>query len=408
MDPVPGYEMASWERGYGDFRVEPGSARRCGGSPGSRGPRSCSADVLWHDGSPVGAVASAGAGAQVERARALGFEPKFGSELEFFLFKETYAEAHEKHYRGADALGAVHPRLPRARDELRRAADPPDPQRHAGRRDQGRVVEGRGVGRAARDQLPLRARAGDGGQPRRLQERRQGDRAPERLLDHVHGEARPRVGRFVMPRPLRACGGAARTRSPGRARRSERSSPGGSPGHASWRCSSRRTSTRTSATRPGAGRRRRSPGGTTTARAASASSGTARARASRRGSRAPTSTRTSRSPRCWPRGCTGSRRDSSRRRCSRETRTSRTSQRFPSTLREAITELESGTIARAGIRRRGGRPLPELRADRAAVVRPGRHLLRARAPLRARMRPVVGITRYVEPAKWGHGTCRPR
>ena len=23
MDPVPGYEMASWERGYGDFRLRP-------------------------------------------------------------------------------------------------------------------------------------------------------------------------------------------------------------------------------------------------------------------------------------------------------------------------------------------------------------------------------------------------
>ena len=23
MDPVPGYEIASWERGYGDFRLQP-------------------------------------------------------------------------------------------------------------------------------------------------------------------------------------------------------------------------------------------------------------------------------------------------------------------------------------------------------------------------------------------------
>jgi len=28
----------------------------------------------------------------------MGFEPMFGSELEFFLFKESYAEAHAKHY----------------------------------------------------------------------------------------------------------------------------------------------------------------------------------------------------------------------------------------------------------------------------------------------------------------------
>jgi glutamine synthetase len=37
--------------------------------------------------------------AQVERARAAGYEPMFGTELEFYLLKESYAEAHAKHYR---------------------------------------------------------------------------------------------------------------------------------------------------------------------------------------------------------------------------------------------------------------------------------------------------------------------
>ena len=43
------------------------------------------------------------------------------------------------------------------------------------------------------------------------------------------------------------------------------------------------------------------------------------------------------------------------------------------------------TMARAAIRRPGGRPLPELRAHGAAALRPGRHVLRARAALRAGM-----------------------
>jgi glutamine synthetase len=34
----------------------------------------------------------------VEKARGMGFEPMFGSELEFFLFRESYLEAHAKHY----------------------------------------------------------------------------------------------------------------------------------------------------------------------------------------------------------------------------------------------------------------------------------------------------------------------
>jgi glutamine synthetase len=37
--------------------------------------------------------------AQVERAEALGFTPMLGSELEFFLLRQSYAEAHEQHYR---------------------------------------------------------------------------------------------------------------------------------------------------------------------------------------------------------------------------------------------------------------------------------------------------------------------
>src|ERR671934_2355893 len=99
MDPIPGYEIASWERGYGDFALKPDLAtlRRI---PWLEATALVLADVLWHDGSPVGPSPRQVLARQVERARELGFEPMFGSELEFFLFKESYAEAHERHYRG--------------------------------------------------------------------------------------------------------------------------------------------------------------------------------------------------------------------------------------------------------------------------------------------------------------------
>jgi glutamine synthetase len=99
MEPVPGYEIAGWERGYGDFRLAPDLAtlRRI---PWLEGTALVLSDVLWHDGSPVGPSPRQVLARQVERARALGFEPMFGSELEFFLFKESYADAHAKHYRG--------------------------------------------------------------------------------------------------------------------------------------------------------------------------------------------------------------------------------------------------------------------------------------------------------------------
>jgi glutamine synthetase len=98
MDPVPGYEIASWERGYGDFRLVPDMAtlRRI---PWLEGTALVLADVAWHDGSPVAPSPRQVLKRQVERAAEHGYTPMFGSELEFFLLKETYEEAHAKHYR---------------------------------------------------------------------------------------------------------------------------------------------------------------------------------------------------------------------------------------------------------------------------------------------------------------------
>src|SRR5436305_13532429 len=98
MDPQPGYAMASWERGYGDFHLRPDldTLRRV---PWLEGTALVLCDVLWEDGTPVVASPRQVLRAQVERARAAGFEPMFGTELEFYLLKESYAEAHAKHYR---------------------------------------------------------------------------------------------------------------------------------------------------------------------------------------------------------------------------------------------------------------------------------------------------------------------
>jgi len=98
MDPVPGYEIASWERGYGDFALVPdlGTLRR---TPWLEGTALVLCDVLWHDGEPVRPSPRQVLRAQIERAEELGLTPMLGSELEFFLYRETYAEAHAKHYR---------------------------------------------------------------------------------------------------------------------------------------------------------------------------------------------------------------------------------------------------------------------------------------------------------------------
>ena len=98
MDPVPGYRMANWDQGYGDFVLRPdlGTLRRI---PWLEATALVLCDVHWHDGSPVVPSPRQVLRRQVERAESLGFTPMFGSELEFYLFKETYAEAYAKHYR---------------------------------------------------------------------------------------------------------------------------------------------------------------------------------------------------------------------------------------------------------------------------------------------------------------------
>jgi glutamine synthetase len=99
MDPIPGYAIASWERGYGDFVMRPDLAtlRRI---PWLEGTALALADVAWHDGSPVTPSPRQVLKRQVERAAEGGLTPMFGSELEFYLLKETYAEAHAQHFRG--------------------------------------------------------------------------------------------------------------------------------------------------------------------------------------------------------------------------------------------------------------------------------------------------------------------
>jgi len=98
MDPVPGYALASWERGYGDFGLVPDLAT-LRPIPWLEATALVLCDVAWGDGSPVQPSPRQVLKAQVERAADAGLTAMFGSELEFFLLKETYAEAHAKHYR---------------------------------------------------------------------------------------------------------------------------------------------------------------------------------------------------------------------------------------------------------------------------------------------------------------------
>ena len=98
MDPIPGYEMANWEGGYGDFAMDPDldTLRRI---PWLDRTALVLCDVRNHDGSPVVASPRQVLIAQYERAHAMGYTPMLASELEFYLYKESYAETHERDFR---------------------------------------------------------------------------------------------------------------------------------------------------------------------------------------------------------------------------------------------------------------------------------------------------------------------
>jgi glutamine synthetase len=98
MDPVPGYEMANWEKGYGDFAIKPDLAtlRQV---PWLDRTALVLCDVVDHHGSPVAASPRQVLIAQYERAYEMGFTPLFASELEFYLYKQSYAQANDQDYR---------------------------------------------------------------------------------------------------------------------------------------------------------------------------------------------------------------------------------------------------------------------------------------------------------------------
>ncbi len=104
MEPVPGYAAASWERGYGDFSLKPdmSTLRRTPWLPGSA---LVIADVVDHHGHDVAHNPRAMLKAQIARLTKRGLKPYFASELEFYLFDESYEALHAKAYREPKTAG---------------------------------------------------------------------------------------------------------------------------------------------------------------------------------------------------------------------------------------------------------------------------------------------------------------
>ena len=99
MNPLPGYAF-NWEEGYGDFSGVPDlSTLRL--VPWLEKTALVLCDLVEEGGrGPIEVSPRRILGRQVERAAEKGYTIKIGAELEFFLFKDSYAEAAEKRYHG--------------------------------------------------------------------------------------------------------------------------------------------------------------------------------------------------------------------------------------------------------------------------------------------------------------------
>jgi glutamine synthetase len=105
MNTVDGYEMSSWDRGYGDFAMIPdlGTLRRV---PWQDGTAMLLADLRWlgdGDGDDAGQDVVASPRQilrrQIDRLAAHGLTAYAGTELEFVLYRDSYEDALRRRYR---------------------------------------------------------------------------------------------------------------------------------------------------------------------------------------------------------------------------------------------------------------------------------------------------------------------
>ena len=105
MDPSPGYRFANWERGYGDFHMAADLATLRVASWLDR-TALVTCDV-FQPGSHV-LIEEAPRSIlrrQIARAAELGYQPMAGSELEYYIFNNSYRQAAAAGYNGLEAAG---------------------------------------------------------------------------------------------------------------------------------------------------------------------------------------------------------------------------------------------------------------------------------------------------------------
>ena len=106
MDPVPGYKFTSWETGYGDMRCVPDwqTLRRAAWLEKTAIVLS---DLVGdRESVPIEVAPRRVLERQTRRAREMGYLPQAGSEIELYIFAESYASARKKNYHDLATFGA--------------------------------------------------------------------------------------------------------------------------------------------------------------------------------------------------------------------------------------------------------------------------------------------------------------
>jgi len=104
MDTISGYKASSWEKGYGDFIIKPDmSTLRL--IPWLEKTALVMGDCLDHHGHGLPHAPRTMLKKQVAKARQMGFVSKMASELEFYIFEDTFGAARNRDYKGLTPPG---------------------------------------------------------------------------------------------------------------------------------------------------------------------------------------------------------------------------------------------------------------------------------------------------------------
>src|SRR5213083_2352055 len=99
MEPLPGFKLTSWERGYGDMKLVPDlpTLRRIPWLPGTA---LVFCDVQSEDGELIEEAPRTVLKRQIARAAQAGYTVKTAAELELYCFRESFEAARARRYQG--------------------------------------------------------------------------------------------------------------------------------------------------------------------------------------------------------------------------------------------------------------------------------------------------------------------